>query len=252
MQGKSEPLRMRPGTAVVLLSIALGLFAWIVDAVLGCLFFYEGGFWELLILDLPRHELYIRTIILFLSGVYGEVVSRLVGGLREAEQRVGYLNLVLYAVLSVNQLITVEKDRDRLLKRACKAFHRDSLLSQSLDRPPGRIRRARGDLRSWTGRGLPPMCDQLERGELTTCGQKALSQPDVVTTEDPPSACADCPLAGAYAGRGAATVRLEHAGKVYGLLSVSAYRQWLHGWQHPGHLAVRRCSGDGGEAVQFA
>jgi PAS domain S-box-containing protein len=46
-------------------------------------------------------------------------------------------------------------------------------------------------------------------------------QSEVVVTQDPPSACADCPLAMNYGGRGALTIRLEHGGKVYGLLVVS-------------------------------
>ncbi|TSA51490.1 PAS domain-containing protein, partial [archaeon] len=60
------------------------------------------------------------------------------------------------------------------------------------------------------------------RGELTRYSQEALSQPGLlVITEDPPSTCTDCPLAASYGGQGAMTVRLEHGGKVYGLLSVS-------------------------------
>ena len=43
----------------------------------------------------------------------------------------------------------------------------------------------------------------------------------MVITADPQSACADCPLLSAYSGSGAMTIRLEHSGKVYGLLAVS-------------------------------
>ena len=48
-----------------------------------------------------------------------------------------------------------------------------------------------------------------------------------VCIEDPPSTCADCPLADKYGGRGAMTVRLEHGGKVYGLSSVSIPAHFL-------------------------
>ena len=71
------------------------------------------------------------------------------------------------------------------------------------------------------GKEFTPMVERLKCGELTACGRRALTQSEVVATQDPPSACADCPLAAHYGGRGAMTVRLEHGGKVYGLLSAS-------------------------------
>ena len=40
--------------------------------------------------------------------------------LKQAEQRIGHLNAVLRAIRSVNQLITRETDRDRLLQDACQ------------------------------------------------------------------------------------------------------------------------------------
>lgn len=50
-----------------------------------------------------------------------------------------------------------------------------------------------------------------------------------MVTEDPTSACVDCPLSAKYRGRGAMTVRLEHGGKVYGLLSLSIPRALIAG-----------------------
>lgn len=171
MQSKSKLLRMRPEHAVVLSSIALGLFVWIVDAVLDYLIFFEGGFWELLILDVPRHELYIRTVILFLCRVYGAAVSRVDGRLREEEQRVEHLNLVLRAVRGVNQLIVREKNRDRLLKRACEIFIETrgyhNAWSALLGESGGLVTTAEAGL----GEDFLPLREQLESGQLAICGQ---------------------------------------------------------------------------------
>ena len=65
------------------------------------------------------------------------------------------------------------------------------------------------------------MVERLKQGRLPACGQTALKQSEAVVTEDPASICTDCPLSGSYAGKGAAIIRLEYGGKVYGLLSVS-------------------------------
>jgi PAS domain S-box-containing protein len=79
---------------------------------------------------------------------------------------------------------------------------------------------------SGLGKDFLPMVERLKRRELTECARKALSQSDVVVTENPLSTCTGCPLAKMYAGRGAMTVRLEYGGKAYGLLSVSLPRDF--------------------------
>ena len=140
---------------------------------------------------------------------------------QQAEERIEHLNLVLRAIRNVNQLITREKDRDRLLKGACdnlietRGYHNAWIAL--FDETGGLVTTAEAGL----GGDFLPLVGRLERGELTDCAQRALSQPGVVVTEDPLSTCAGCPLAVNCGGRGALTVRLEHEGKVYGLSSVS-------------------------------
>jgi PAS domain S-box-containing protein len=65
------------------------------------------------------------------------------------------------------------------------------------------------------------MVDRLKQGDLTDCTREALSQPDLVVTENPSFTCTDCPLSEGYTGRGAITARLEYGGKIYGVLTVS-------------------------------
>ncbi len=56
------------------LSLLVGLFLWLLDAILDC-FFYEGNFIQTLILGIPRQELFIRISVLFVLGVFGLIVS---------------------------------------------------------------------------------------------------------------------------------------------------------------------------------
>jgi len=90
---------------------------------------------------------------------------------RQAEERIKHLNLVLYAIRSVNQLIAREKDRDRLLKGAC-----DRLIETRgyynawialLDESGGLVATAEAGL----GEGaFLPLLERLKR-ELTACGR---------------------------------------------------------------------------------
>jgi len=140
-----------------------------------------------------------------------------------ADEKIRHLNLVLKAIRNVIQLISKEKERDRLIERVC-----DELV------------KTRGYFNAWValfdesggieytaesglGGDFLLLSERLKRGELTLCARKALEQTEPVYIEDPLSTCSDCPLAKHYSGRGAMTVRLENGGKVYGLMSVSVH-----------------------------
>jgi len=152
---------------------------------------------------------------------FAELEKRLVERQR-AEERIEHLNAVLRAIRSVNQLITKERDRDRLLQGAC-----DNLIETRgyynawialLDESGELVTTAEAGL----GDEFLPMVERLERGKTTYCIRMALAQAGVLVIEDPFSTCTDCRLSSEYSGRTGMAVRLEHEGKVYGLLTVSA------------------------------
>jgi signal transduction histidine kinase len=151
---------------------------------------------------------------------------------KRAEERIEHLNLVLSAIRNVNQLITRERDRARLLQGACevlietRGYHNAwvALLDESggpaLSGAEGLVTTAEA---GW-GEDFLPLVERLQRGQLTNCVQRALTQSGSVIIKDPFSSCADCPLSSMYGNRGAMTVRMEYGEKVYGLLSVSIPR----------------------------
>ena len=145
---------------------------------------------------------------------------------KQAEERVKHLNAVLRSIRNVNELITKEKDPDKLLQGACNNLVEtrgyDNTWIVLLDES----RRALKTAEAGVGEAFLSMVELLHRGELTDCARRALTQMGVVVTEDPFSACADCPLARNYADKGAMTTRLEYEGRLYGLLSVSVSKDF--------------------------
>ena len=143
------------------------------------------------------------------------------------EERIRHINAVLRAIHSVNRLITREKDRDTLLKGVCKGLIETPGYYNTwialLDKSGGLVTTAEAGV----GNDFLPMIEQLKRGELADCCQRAMRQSGVVVTKDPLSICADCPFSALYNGRGAITVRLEYDGKVYSLFSVSIPRDFV-------------------------
>ena len=166
-------------------------------------------------------------------GVLANAFNQMVGDLnresserKQAESRVQHLNIVLRAIRNVNQLIAKEKDRERLLKGACRTLvetrgYRNAWIAL-LDESGKLVTTAESGL----GKDFLPMIERLKRGDLSNCGAKAMSQPGVVVTQDPVSACTECPLANKYAGAGAMTSALQHGGKSYGFMCLSVPRQF--------------------------
>lgn len=143
---------------------------------------------------------------------------------RRLEERMEHLGAVLLAIRNVNQLITHEGDSDKLLRGACEA----------LTATPGylsawaALRNENGEIVDVAGHGLGAAIQQMDEwlrgGGSCCCLDRALGQPDVAVVQDPPSLCGECPLAGKYEDCVALSVRLEHAGRIYGVLTVAIPR----------------------------
>ncbi len=139
---------------------------------------------------------------------------------RRVEKRVVHLNSILRAIRKVNQLITKENNREKLLQGAC-----DNLIE------------TRGYNNAWItlfensnkvvltaeaslDENFLPMDEMLKKGELPNCCQMTMTLSDVVITEDPHLSCENCPLSKKCVGKSSMTVRLEHEKKIYGCLTV--------------------------------
>jgi PAS domain S-box-containing protein len=138
-----------------------------------------------------------------------------------AEDRINHLNAVLRAIRDVNELITREKDRDKLLTGICaklietRGYHNAWI---ALTDDSGNFVNAK---QAGFGDEFLPIIDKLKRGELMNCARMALAQSGIRVIENPAEACSDCPLASRYKGRSAMAIRLEHRDNVYGILEVS-------------------------------
>ena len=137
------------------------------------------------------------------------------------DKKIERLNLVLRTIRNVNQLLFKERYRDRLLRGVCENLTENrgyySAWIALFYESGGLITTAETGL----GDDFLPMIEKMRSGDFTFVCRKALAQSNVLLIEDPLSSCIDCPLSTKYSGRGGMSVRLEHNGKVYGMLSVS-------------------------------
>ncbi len=141
--------------------------------------------------------------------------------IKQAEERINHLNLVLQAIHNVNQLIIKEKTPDVLIQKVCDTLTETRGYSTAwimlLDERGEYLDSAESDL----GKGFTPLLKELKRGDFPACVQQALRQPSPAEITDPSSTCAECPITEKYSDKVCMTIRLEHAEKIYGILSVS-------------------------------
>ncbi len=151
---------------------------------------------------------------------YANLYGRDITERKRAEAHIMHLNAVLRAIRGVNQLIVREKDRDRLLEKACKTLigtrgYRNAWIAL-LDEAGRLTTTAEVGL----GESFSAVVEMFEGSRFPACAQHALSQPGAIVVGDSASFCADCPLSERNATGGGISVRLEHADRVYGLLTI--------------------------------
>lgn len=77
---------MRVGHKVVGLSVAFFVTACVVDAALNSLFFRPGSFWDSLVLDVPIHSIYTRSLVTAFFLVFGIIIAKALSKQSLAEQ----------------------------------------------------------------------------------------------------------------------------------------------------------------------
>jgi len=135
---------------------------------------------------------------------------------KQAEEKIKHLNLILQAIRGVNQLITREKDRDRLLKGACEKL----VETRGYYNAWIVLTDASGELVTFTETGpdkkFLKKSNLLKSGQLPGCVRKAILQPELLIIKNPANTCTDCPVSGMYGPRDVLIKRLEYGGTIYG------------------------------------
>ena len=202
-------------------AILTGIFLWSTDSVVEYCFFNPGkNFWEIAALDVGAHDMFMRSLYIVVALFGGTIISSMARHRARLHARVKHINRVLTAIRNVNQLITHENDRSKLLNEACRLLietsgFENAWITLVKDKSPDQFFHA-----GFKGE-FAVMASGLREGHIPFCARKALEEGGLNVVDDPVLQCPDCPLADKYCGRAGFTMRLEHADRVYGWLSVS-------------------------------
>lgn len=139
----------------------------------------------------------------------------------QEKDKISHLNAVLSSIRHVSRLIIKEKDPQSLIQGICRSliekrgFHNAWIVL--LD--------DRGIITASAEAGLGDdfreILRSIETGGMPRCCNLVLHQSRFLVTKNPPQECINCPVSYMYDGRGSISARLEHAGRTYGILTVS-------------------------------
>lgn len=104
---------MKKQTRIIVISGIFGMIAWVVDAVFDYFIFYQKPFWDLLIFQVPSHEIYIRCTIFACFLAFGVIASQLVAAQEQAEGELQQAHDHLKEMVEV---------RTESLRKACESL----------------------------------------------------------------------------------------------------------------------------------
>ena len=140
---------------------------------------------------------------------------------KEQTDSLKHLNAILHAIRNVNQLITRERDRGRLLQETCdKLIETRGYLSTwlvVLDKSGKFVTSAQSGLDS----DFIPMQEWLKKGRLANCIQNALKQAGPLVIDKSEALCSGCPLSGNKVVSKRMLIRLEYHKNIFGALLVA-------------------------------
>ena len=134
------------------------------------------------------------------------------------EDRLLHLNAVLRAIRNVNQLITREKDPERLLAQCCTILTETRgypVVWAALVDEQGRPLTC---TESGAGAAFAAVRTEIERGQFPECGRRALASRSPVAIPVSETGCSGCALAVGRPDTAAIAAALRHGDRVYGLL----------------------------------
>ncbi|MEA1864535.1 MAG: ATP-binding protein [Euryarchaeota archaeon] len=139
--------------------------------------------------------------------------------IRLASERIEHLNGVLKAIRNVNQLIVVEKERDRLLERACDVL----IEARNYEAAWLGFLESDGTFATVKGSGFPEevscFCKHVMRDDCPPCIKDALARKEPLFM-DRSKDCGDCFFRGQYVGKEAIIIRVEHDCRLFGLFAI--------------------------------
>ena len=169
---------------IVAASAVCGLGVWIFDALMDYQFYYPRPFLDILVTDIPGHEIYVRTSAFVVFLVFGYLMARVVSSLREARREADSERKKAETYLELAGVVFVALDSDGKVTLANRAtceilgYHRDEILGEDWFENflPGRVRDKTREVFRQLMQGNIRANEHVEQPILTYDGEERMIQ----------------------------------------------------------------------------
>jgi hypothetical protein len=195
---------MRNRLIAIFSTILLLAAYWIIDSTIDYNMFHKGQqeFIDFLLFAVPPHELYNRLTGLGIFLVLGIFVSLYWSWRQRSYEKVDHLNKVLKSIRNINQLISREHNRDRLLNRICRDLVEFRGYYNSFIVLLDESKKVTAYYEAGLGNAFEPMARKFEMNNLPHCIEEALDREESIIIERPSDQCPECVLKDKYHSRG--------------------------------------------------
>ncbi len=206
-------------------TIILAIAYWCIDSLIDSHLFNKPFIQSLFQPSL--HELVMRsTALVFLLSLMW-ITRIMINKKKQAQRTSNHLNQVLRAIRNINQLITQENDRDRLIEKSCHLLtetrgYKGAIMI--LLNEQGQFTKL--EAAGWDVKRKKEMQALLEQGLFVECFHRALDQKGVVLIEDTQTVCQGCPILEEDINNRSLTCRIEHDGRIFGVMAVNLPKQF--------------------------
>lgn len=112
---------MKSGRNILIAGLLAGAGLWVIDAFIDYLIFYEGTFLDMLVLNVPTHELYVRAVGIAILGAFCVGTARHLARRSRAEKVLQESRASLQTVIDAIPDVTLATDRDYCITLANQA-----------------------------------------------------------------------------------------------------------------------------------
>ncbi len=208
------------------LGIAACAVYWLLESVMD-FYFFKREAWINSLLPGEAHEIWLRfVVIVIILGIslYMQAVYIKIGNLNT---RLEHIKQVLASIQDVNQIITREHNKDKLLEKTCATLVKDRGFFNCWIA----LKDRGGNIEKVYSEGLEKEFDEIKKclheGKTPYCIREASKAEGALFISTPDKTCQDCQMSKNYTGRGSMCTRLERRGKVYGFLVVSSPKEYI-------------------------
>ena len=141
---------------------------------------------------------------------------------KQTERHILHLNNILRSIRTINKLIVIEKDKNNLVQKACNSLveTRDyNTVWMGLVRFDGTFAFVKS---SGFEKNASYFCQQIEKGNLSPCIKNAFTCEKKFEIVNKDKVCEGCFFENSCLGKEIVIIRVEHSGKLFGLLTISS------------------------------